>query len=97
MGVKHGREYSDILEDLIKAIGKIPDRYTFFEMEEEDWERLGAADRREVDEALAEDLFYALGGESMITVGSGVVIHDKENHRLNILIGEDELDFVALI
>lgn len=97
MGVKHGREYNDILQDLIEALGKIPDRYIFFEMEEEDWARLDAKDRLEVDEALAEDLFYALGSEKMMTVGSGVVIHDQELHRLNILIGDDELDFVSLI
>lgn len=97
MGVKHGREYNDILHDLIKAIGKIPDRYVFFEMEEEDWVRLNDKDRLEVDEALAEDLFYALGSEKTIAVGSGVVIHDQDLHRLNILIGDDELDFVSLI
>ncbi|KAJ3189626.1 hypothetical protein MKX40_00500 [Paenibacillus sp. FSL R5-0517] len=97
MGVKHGRDYEGILTDLTTAIGRIPDRYVFFEMDAEEWERLAAPEQLEVDEALAEDLFYALGEESVIPVGSGVVIHDKEQHRIHILIGEEELTFVPLI
>ncbi|OAX45626.1 hypothetical protein [Paenibacillus sp. AD87] len=97
MGVKHGRDYEGILTDLTEAIGRIPDRYVFFEMDEEEWTRLGVTEQLEVDEALAEDLFYALGEESIIPVGSGVVIHDKDQHRIHILIGEEELTFVPLI
>ncbi|CAM3312728.1 MULTISPECIES: hypothetical protein [Paenibacillus] len=97
MGVKHGRDYEGILTDLTEAIGRIPDRYVFFEMDEEEWSRLGVTEQLEVDEALAEDLFYALGEESVIPVGSGVVIHDKDQHRIHILIGEEELTFVPLI
>ncbi|MNN63886.1 hypothetical protein D3C81_1792970 [compost metagenome] len=51
----------------------------------------------EVWEALAEDLFYALGNEPMIQVGSGVVIYDKETHRINILLGEEDLASVVLV
>lgn len=97
MGVKHGRDYEGILTDLTEAIGRIPDRYVFFEMDEEEWSRLGVTEQLEVDEALAEDLFYALGEESVIPVGCGVVIHDKDQHRIHILIGEEELTFVPLI
>ncbi|MFB5763596.1 hypothetical protein [Paenibacillus medicaginis] len=97
MGVKHGREYELILKELTDAVGRIPDSYLFFEMEEEEWERLESAERAEVQEALAEDLFYALGEESVITVGSGVIIHDRNRYRIDILIGEEELTFVSLV
>ncbi|NGZ78203.1 hypothetical protein [Saccharibacillus alkalitolerans] len=97
MGVKHGRDYGEILQDLTKAVSLIPDSYLFFEMDSEDWERLGAEDRLEVHEALAEDLFYALGTQPSINVGSAVVIHDAVLHRINILIGEKQMTFVTLV
>lgn len=97
MGVKHGRDYEQILADLTEAVGRIPDSYEFFEMEAAEWEGLSGDERYEVQEALAEDLFFALGTEPVISVGSAVVIHDAENHRINLLIGEDELTSVALI
>lgn len=97
MGVKHGRDYGDILKDLTEAVGRISDSYVFFEMDSEDWGNLNDADKNEVHEALAEDLFYALGTEPVLSVGSGVVMHDQVNHRIHILIGEEELAFVALV
>lgn len=97
MGVKHGRDYGEILQDLTEAVSLISDSYLFFEMESEDWERLGAEERVEVHEALAEDLFYALGTRPSIDVGSAVVIHDSVLHRINILIGEKQMTFVPLI
>ncbi|WP_138496380.1 hypothetical protein [Paenibacillus pinistramenti] len=97
MGVKHGRDYALILAELTEAMAAVPDSYIFFEMEPEDWERLPQEDRREVWEALAEDLFYGLGEEPVITVGSAVVMHDGAVHRINVLIGEEELTTISLI
>ena len=97
MGVKHGRDYGDILQDLTKAVSLIPDSYLFFEMDSEDWERMGTEDRLEVHEALAEDLFYGLGTQPSIGVGSAVVIHDADLHRINVLIGDKQMTFVPLI
>ncbi|AOZ92771.1 hypothetical protein [Paenibacillus crassostreae] len=97
MGVKHGRDYGQILKELTEAVERIADSYLFFEMEEEEWALLQKEDKLEVMEALAEDLFFGLGTEPSIIVGSGVVIHDRENHRINILIGDTELAFVPLI
>lgn len=97
MGVKHGRDYGDILRDLTKAVERIPDSYLFFEMEPDEWQELPRESKLEVWEALAEDLFFALGNEPVIQVGSGVVIHDKETHRINILVGEEDLESVSLI
>ncbi|MNB68938.1 hypothetical protein D3C81_222920 [compost metagenome] len=97
VGVKHGRDYGDILNDLTKAVECIPDSYLFFEMDPEEWQKLPRESKLEVWEALAEDLFFALGNEPVIQVGSGVVIYDKEGHRINILVGEEDLESVALI
>jgi hypothetical protein len=97
MGVKHGREYGEILKDLTEAIGQIPDSYLFFEMEGNEWQQLSLGEKQEVHEALAEDLFYGLGAEPVIEVGCGVVMYDKQQHRINLLIGEDELTVVPLI
>ncbi|MHA0858274.1 hypothetical protein [Paenibacillus sp. CMAA1364] len=97
MGVKHGRDYEVIFQELTEAVGRITDSYLFFEMEEEEWMMLPDEDKNEVMEALAEDLFYGLGSNPSIAVGSGFVIHDAENHRINILIGDTELAMVSLI
>ncbi|MGN7361039.1 hypothetical protein ACTHPF_27130 [Paenibacillus sp. SAF-054] len=97
MGVKHGREYDEILKELTSAVGEIPDSYLFFEMEGSEWQLLSPEEKREVHEALAEDLFYGLGTEPVIEVGSGVVMYDKEHHRINLLIGDEELTVVPLI
>lgn len=66
-------------------------------MEPDEWQELPQESKLEVWEALAEDLFYALGNEPVIQVGSGVVIYDKETHRINILLGEEDLASVVLI
>jgi hypothetical protein len=97
MGVKHGRDYEEIHRELTVAVGRITDSYLFFEMEEEEWVQLPEEDKQEVMEALAEDLFYGLDTEPSIVVGSGIVIHDRESHRINILIGDTELAVVSLI
>ncbi|GIP24632.1 hypothetical protein [Paenibacillus sp. J22TS3] len=97
MGVKHARDYGEILAELTAAVGLIQDSYVFFEMEPLDWERLSEEDKHEVHEALAEDLFYGLGTQPVIEVGSGVVMHDVHLHRINVLAGDDELAAVHLI
>lgn len=97
MGVKHGREYEQILNELTEAVGRIPDSYEFFEMDAVDWDKLDPSGRREVNEALAEDLFYALGTEPVIAVGSGVMIYKPDQHQIYVLIGDEELTSVPLI
>lgn len=97
MGVKHGRDYAEILNELTEAVGCISDGYVFFEMEPDEWQELPQESKLEVWEALAEDLFFALGEEPVIQVGSGVVIYDKETHRINILVGEVDLASVVLV
>lgn len=97
MGVKHGRDYAEILSELTEAVGRIQDGFLFFEMEPDEWHELPEESKHEVWEALAEDLFFALGNEPVIEVGSGVVIYDKETHRINILLGKEDLASVILV
>ncbi|GAE09271.1 hypothetical protein JCM10914_5626 [Paenibacillus sp. JCM 10914] len=97
MGVKHGRDYGDILKELTEAVGRISDSYVFLRWILRTGTGWVDSEKNEVHEALAEDLFYALGTEPVITVGSGVVMHDQANHRIHILIGEEELAFVPLV
>lgn len=97
MGVKHGRDYELILADLTEAVARIPDSYLFFEMERLEWAGLSDEERAEVHEALAEDLFFALGMEPVISVGSAVVLYNPDVHRIILLIGEEELAYVSLI
>jgi hypothetical protein len=97
VGVKHGRDYGQILSELTEAVERISDSYTFFEMDASEWTALSHEDKHEVHEALAEDLFYGLGAQPMIEVGCAIVIHDADNHIINFLIGEQELTSVRLV
>ncbi|OPA73502.1 hypothetical protein BVG16_28135 [Paenibacillus selenitireducens] len=96
MGVKHAREYADILVDLTEAVAKIPDCYEFFEMTSEEWERLSGEDRKEVLEALADDVFYGLGEHTIIQVGSSEVTYDAKFHLIDVSIGDQILAMVKL-
>lgn len=97
MGVRHAREYSEILEDLKEAIKKIEDSYTFFEMTYVDWNGLSSDEQLEVLEALADDVFYGLGEEPEIEVGSAKVMYNKAEHKLEIRAGHELLAVVNLI
>lgn len=84
MGVRHAREYSDILQELTAAIAAIEDSYLFFEMEASDWNALSKDEQQEVLEALADDVFYGLGEEEEIAVGSGKVTYVPSLHRIEV-------------
>lgn len=97
MGVRHGREYSDILQELTAAIAAIEDSYQFFEMDEADWNAMQQEEQQEVLEALADDVFYGLGEEPEIEVGSGKVVYVPQLHRIEILASGQRQAVVHLI
>lgn len=97
MGVRHAREYSDILKELTASIANITDSYHFFEMEENEWKALSAEEQLEVMEALADDVFYGLGENKEIDVGSGKVVYRKEQHVIDVYIGDDVHQIISLI
>lgn len=89
MGVRHAREYSEILQELTEAIAVIDDSYLFFEMEAADWNELDKAEQRDVLEALADDVFYGLGEHYEIAVGSGFVTYVPLLHRIEVKTNEE--------
>ncbi|MCF2945867.1 hypothetical protein L1N82_19810 [Paenibacillus tarimensis] len=97
MGVRHAREYKEILEDLTEAVSGIADSYTFFDMTAEEWEVLGPDERGEVMEALADDVFYGLGEEPTIAVGSGHVTYHAKRHVIEVSVDGTEIRLVRLI
>jgi precorrin-6B methylase 2 len=97
MGVRHAREYSDILKDLTEAVGAIDQSYEFFDMSREDWEGLETAEREEVIEALADDVFYGLGEQPSIVVGGGTVTYHHKHHVIEVSVDGKEIRIVRLI
>lgn len=90
MAVTFTRPYKDILQDMAGLLGLIQDSYTFLEIEAEDWEQMTKEDQHEVLEALSDDLFYGLGQESILFVGSGSIRYDRQFHHFEVM-GENEV------
>ncbi|SFF24747.1 hypothetical protein SAMN04487969_12015 [Paenibacillus algorifonticola] len=97
MGVKHAREYADILKELTTAVSAIEGSYSFFEMEKEEWEALGEEEKHEVMEALADDVFFGLGEQSIIEVGLGKVSYHAKHHVIEVAQGDNVTHMVRLI
>lgn len=97
MGVRHAREYSEILLELTEAIGNIKDCYLFFEMDVEDWKALQAEEKHEVLEALADDVFYGLGEHPEIAVGSGQVSYSSKLHHIVVKTNDQVYHTIRLI
>jgi len=97
MGVRHAREYSDILTELTDAVGQIEDCYSFFEMESDEWKALDEEEKKEVLEALADDVFFALGDHNKIEVGSGVVWYKPQHHIIEVIQGNQVSRIVRLV
>ncbi|WP_336776758.1 hypothetical protein [Paenibacillus sp. MMO-58] len=96
MGVRHAREYADILKELTEAVSEVEGSYTFFEMEEEEWAALGADDRHEVMEALADDVFFGLGEQPFIEVGKGAITYHPKHHVIEVSHGDNVTRMIRL-
>ena len=97
MAVTFTRPYKDILLDMAEALGLITDSYALLEIESEDWEQMTAEERHEVLEALADDLFYGLGQEAILFVGSGSIRYDRDFHLFEVSGDSEVLAQVALL
>jgi hypothetical protein len=84
VGVKFTRAYREIIDDLVPAIASIRDCHLFLEMSPEDWSRMAEQERTECIRTLADDLFYGLGAERRIAVGSGLLEYDAEKHLIKV-------------
>ncbi|MDF2814461.1 MAG: hypothetical protein K0Q81_661 [Paenibacillus sp.] len=97
MGVKFGREYEDIVRELSDALIRMNNVHDSFEMSEEQWGQLEEEERSECIRTLADDLFYALGADPVMYIGSGKVIYDREHHIIKLAITDKELQLVYLV
>jgi len=97
MGVRHAREYADILKELTEAVAEIEHSYTFFEMEQEEWEALDSDSRHEVMEALADDVFFGLGEHPVIEVGGSVISYNSKHHVIEVSHSNQVTRIVRLI
>jgi len=97
MGVRFNREYRDISEELTRAIETIEDCYEFLEMEREDWLDMDREERHECVRTLSDDIFYALGTEKIISVGSGTVEYDASRHRIKVTASPQITHIIMLI
>lgn len=97
MAVAFTRPYKDILLDMVALLAQITDSYTSLEIEADDWTAMTQEERSEVLEALADDLFYGLGQEAILFVGSGSVRYDREFHLIEISGENDVFGNVGLL
>ncbi|GKS14275.1 hypothetical protein [Paenibacillus chitinolyticus] len=84
MGIKFGREYEDIIRDLMNGLGHVDGFYGFFEMSEADWHELPEEDRQECLRTLADDVFYGLGSEPLLQIADAKVRYLKDRHLIQI-------------
>lgn len=63
----------------------------------EEWGELGDQEKREVMEALADDVFYGLGEEPVLHVGGGVVAYKPKFHVIEVMVDGKEARIVRLI
>jgi hypothetical protein len=97
MGVKFGREYEEIVQDLCTAINGVDGFYEMFEMTEEMWSELDAEERKECLRTLADDVFYALGIDPVMEIGRGTIRYNKKNHVIQVSDGDRVVSVVNLI
>lgn len=96
MGVRYGRAYGDILRELTEAVGGIEDSYRLCGMEAEEWAGLQDRERRETLEAIADDVFYGLGAQPVIAVGTGKVVYRPKFHVIEVSVSARESRIVRL-
>jgi len=97
MGVKFAREYKEIIEELTDALLEVEGSYEFLEMTALDWKELAAAERRECIRTMADDVFYGLGTEPTLMLGSGRVAYDAGSHRIQVSDGGKVTRLIVLV
>ncbi|MVP02546.1 hypothetical protein [Paenibacillus lutrae] len=97
MGIKFGREYEDIIVDLVKGLDRVDGIYDFFEMAQTDWEELPEEERQECLRTLADDIFYGLGSEPLLQVADAKVRYLKDKHLIQIDHEDQVVTIVRLI
>lgn len=84
MGVRYGRDYEDIIEDLMEAVNKIDDFYHFINIDQDFWSSLNKNKQKDCLQTLTDDIFYALESNHDLQVGSGSVVYDCHNNIIKV-------------
>ncbi|NLP46966.1 MAG: hypothetical protein GX347_08020 [Epulopiscium sp.] len=93
MGVKYGREYKDIIYDLQNALTKIVGIHSFFDMTDEEWNILSKKQRMNCLQTLADDIFFGLGEESIISIHNTKIIYYSDQHII-VVQNPNEINYV---
>jgi len=84
MGIKHYREYEEIIQDLMSAIFKIEDFYDFLGMHSADWESMGKEEQLECLKTLSDDIFFGLDADPSMNIGRGIIIYDEGDTSIKV-------------
>lgn len=96
MGIKHYREYEEIIQDLMSAIYKIEDFYDFLGMKSKVWESMGKQEQLECLKTLADDIFFGLDAELSMDIGQGSISYDEGNICIKVFNEEKCVGIVSL-
>lgn len=97
MGVKFGREYEDIVNELAEAIQHIDGFYGFFDMNQSDWQSLESGEQAACAKTLADDVFFALGERPKLSLAEGQVTYEQNKHRLKVEYSDNVVTVISLI
>ena len=84
MGVKYGREYSDIVQDLMSGLYKIDGFFSILGMDEDGWNAIDKTTQLMCLQTLADDVIFALGNSPKFNIGEGYIKYDEINHMFII-------------
>lgn len=97
MGVKFGREYVDIIEEMSDVMSGVEQCHEWFEMSGEDWLQMDESERRACISTMADDIFYGLGADPSISFGSCQIHYDADNHIIKISADDNIVHVIRLI
>jgi hypothetical protein len=97
MGIKFNRDYEEISRELTEAVYNIDNFYTFFDMNQFDFNALTEDEKMDCAKTLADDLFYGLFTDNKIEIGSGMAEYDNEKHAITISDGKEYKKIIDLI
>jgi hypothetical protein len=97
VGVKFNREYEDIVEEMTKAIISVQDCYECFEMNQDEWNQMDQDEQISCIRTLSDDIFYGLGNLPILTIGSGKIEYDSQNHVIKVFSTPQVTHLIYLI
>lgn len=84
MAIRYTREYDLILDDLSQALVTVPEFFDAFEMNENEWRELSEDEQAVCVRTLADDVFYALGADPEVPVGTGAAYYDAAHSVIRV-------------